>query len=61
MSIFEKIRIWMLNWCKNFILNNIDKNQDGTITADEVLDFAQDLIDIYEDITGEELGIVIDN
>ena len=55
MSIFN----WVFKLAKNYVIKHIDKNNDGKITPEEILDFAMDIIEIYEKITGEELEIII--
>jgi hypothetical protein len=55
----KKIRNLFLSWAKNFILKNIDKNQDGVITPEEILDFVQELINVYENLTDIKLEIKI--
>jgi hypothetical protein len=53
----KKIRNLFISWAKNFILKNIDKNQDGVVTSEEVLDFVQELINVYENLTDIKLEI----
>ena len=52
-----KIKNWLLKKAKDFIIKNIDVNDDGYIDPDEVLDFVKKLISYYEAVTGKEIKV----